>query len=65
MTQHFLPLSRVNFFVIFIIIGIYSFKVELTQLTAAASVELWISTDADPLSIQRILSVIHVDMVSE
>ena len=44
--------------------GAYTFKVELTQMTAASSVELWLSTDSDPFSISKVLDFVYDDMVS-
>ena len=41
------------------IAGSYTFKVELTQLTAAGSVELWLSTDSDPRNSKKILDLIY------
>ena len=38
-------------------VGTYRFKVELTQMTAAASVELWVSTDSDPHNMSKILDL--------
>ena len=44
-------------------IGPYKFRVDLTEMTAAASVELWVGTDADPLSISKVLELLYDDMV--
>ena len=43
--------------------GPYSFKVELTQMTAAGAVELWVSTDSDPFSISKVMELVYDDMV--
>ncbi len=47
-----------------IIVGAYSFKLELSEMTAATSVELWLSTDSNPLNISLILSLLYDNMVS-
>lgn len=43
--------------------GVYSFKVDLTEMTAAASTELWMGTDTDPLGTNKVLSLIYDDLV--
>ena len=43
--------------------GSYKFKVELTQLTAAGSVELWVSTNSDPLNSNKVLDLLHDQQV--
>ena len=50
--------------IIYTLVGQYTFKVELTKMTAAGSVELWISDDSDPLSINKVLELVYDDMVS-
>ena len=43
--------------------GDYRFSIEMTNLTAAGSVELWLSIDANPLNMNRILTLEYNDLV--
>ena len=43
--------------------GDYRFSIEMTNLTAAGSVELWLSIDANPLNMNRILTLEYSDLV--
>ena len=45
------------------LVGIYSFKVELYELSAAVSVELWISENSDPVKMKKILTFVYDDTV--
>lgn len=42
--------------------GDYRFSIEMTNLTAAGSVELWLSIDANPLNMNRILTLEYNDL---
>ena len=39
--------------------GAYSFKVELTKLSASGQVELWIGTTSNPLNISKVLDLLN------
>ena len=44
--------------------GNYRFSIEMSDVTAAGGVELWLSTDSDPLNMRKILVLDYDDMVS-
>ena len=43
--------------------GEYTFSIEMTQMTAACTAELWVSTDADPLNLHKVLVLEYNDLV--
>ena len=43
-------------FVFLYSVGDYTFVIELTKLAAKASIELWLSTGADPMVMRKILA---------
>ena len=45
-------------------LGDYSFLVEMTHITCAFSVELWLSTDSDPMSSRKIIATHMPPVVS-
>ena len=49
--------SRVSFS------GEYTFKVEMSGLTAACTVELWISTDTDPMNMHKVAKLEYPEQV--
>lgn len=44
--------------------GEYQFSIEMSDVTAAGCVELWLSTDNNPLNMKKILVIEHSDLVS-
>ena len=44
--------------------GEYAFSIEMSQLTAACSAELWMSRDSDPRGIARVLVLEYPELVS-
>jgi hypothetical protein len=44
--------------------GNYRFSIEMSDVTAAGCVELWLSTDSDPLNMRKVLVLDYDDMVS-
>ena len=44
--------------------GEYHFSIEMSDVTAAGCVELWLSTDQDPLNMHKVLVLDYDDMVS-
>ena len=52
-----------NYIILFV--GIYSFKVELYELSAAVSVELWISENSDPVKMKQILTLVSMHVCIE
>ena len=43
--------------------GEYTFKVKMSGLTAACTVELWISNDTDPMNMQKVLRLEYPEVV--
>ena len=44
-------------------LGEYTFKVEMSGLTAACTVELWISTDTDPMNMHKVAKLEYPEQV--